>query len=115
DARCARVRRWSGGRTVIGRLNQRRLAGRQPVLSQPGDQLRVRFQIADARVVVGGRHALHEVAAARLFDHVGHRAAWPIAVDEAGGERELAHEDLRDTCYFTTIFRVTLVPSMTSW
>jgi len=35
--------------------------------------------------------------------------------DEAGGERELAHEDLRDTCYFTTIFRVTLVPSMTSW
>ena len=35
--------------------------------------------------------------------------------DEAGGERESPHEDLRDNCYFTTIFLVTLFPSMTSW
>src|SRR5207247_9834079 len=35
--------------------------------------------------------------------------------DEAGSERDFAHGDLRDTCYFTTIFLVTRLPSMTSW
>ena len=35
--------------------------------------------------------------------------------DEAGGEREFAHEDLRNTGYLTTIFLVTRFPSMTSW
>jgi hypothetical protein len=35
--------------------------------------------------------------------------------DQAGSERAFALEDLRDTCYFTTIFLVTLFPSMTSW